>query len=57
MKHVISPRSLLLFIKSALLATGFTKKNAEITADLMVQADISGQDGHGIFENTVTILT
>ena len=49
MKHVISTQSLFVFIESALLATGFTKKNAEITADLMVQADISGQDGHGIF--------
>ena len=49
MRHVISTQSLFVFIKSALLATGFTKKNAEITADLMVQADISGQDGHGIF--------
>ena len=49
MVSVISSRNLLNFIKSAFIATGFSESDAEITADLMVQADISGQDGHGIF--------
>ena len=49
MSHVISSTSLFSFIKSAFIETGFSDRDAEITADLMVQADLSGQDGHGVF--------
>ena len=49
MIRIIPAPRLVQFIKSAFIATGFTNKDAEITADLMTQADISGQDGHGIF--------
>lgn len=49
MAHIISAPRLAQFIKSAFIATGFANEDAEITADLMTQADISGQDGHGIF--------
>ena len=49
MAYIVSSQSLFNFVKSAFIATGFSNRNANITADLMVQADISGQDGHGIF--------
>ena len=49
MAHVISSTSLFSFIKSAFIETGFSDRDAELTADLMVQADLSGQDGHGVF--------
>ena len=49
MTHIIPAPRLVQFVKSAFMATGFTNEDAEITANLMTQADISGQDGHGIF--------
>ncbi len=49
MARFISSQSLFNFIRSAFIAKGFSDRDADITADLMVQADISGQDGHGIF--------
>ena len=49
MAHVISSTSLFNFIKSAFIEAGFSDRDAKITADLMVQADLSGQDGHGVF--------
>ena len=49
MTHIIPALRLVQFNKSAFIATGFTNEDAEITAELMTQADISGQDGHGIF--------
>ncbi|MBT5575377.1 MAG: Ldh family oxidoreductase [Alphaproteobacteria bacterium] len=49
MTHLVTALSLTHFIKSAFLATGFSNEHAETTAQLMVQADISGQDGHGVF--------
>jgi LDH2 family malate/lactate/ureidoglycolate dehydrogenase len=49
MTHIIPAPRLVQFIKSTFIATGFTNEDAEITAELMTQADISGQDGHGIF--------
>lgn len=37
------------FITRSFLACGFSDHNARIAARLMTQADLSGQDGHGVF--------
>lgn len=37
------------FIARSFLACGFSDRNARTAAGLMTQADMSGQDGHGVF--------
>ncbi|WP_153768992.1 Ldh family oxidoreductase [Labrenzia sp. CE80] len=45
----ISAESLRSFIKRCFLACDFPEYNAQVAADLMTQADLNGQDGHGVF--------
>ena len=37
------------FITRSFMATGMSKTDANIVADLMTKADLMGQDGHGVF--------
>ncbi|MEP0451774.1 MAG: Ldh family oxidoreductase, partial [Roseibium sp.] len=45
----LSAESLRSFITRSFLACGFPEHNARVAADLMTQADLNGQDGHGVF--------
>jgi LDH2 family malate/lactate/ureidoglycolate dehydrogenase len=47
--RLVSPDRLKKFVTDALLATGIPAADAAIIAPLMVEADLSGADGHGIF--------
>jgi len=46
---LVSPDRLKKFVTDALLASGIPAADAAIIAPLMVEADLSGADGHGIF--------
>lgn len=45
----ISSAALQTFIAQCFVATGMPKTDADIAASLMTQADLMGQDGHGVF--------
>jgi LDH2 family malate/lactate/ureidoglycolate dehydrogenase len=45
----VSPERLREFTAEALIATGIPAADAAVVARLMIEADISGADGHGIF--------
>ena len=45
----LSPYALLEFTQDAFLACGLPADDAAIVADAMIEADLTGQDGHGIF--------
>ena len=49
MKKVVSAEHLRAFIAKAFSACGMSGENAARMGDLMAEADIGGQDGHGVF--------
>jgi len=46
---IVSSTALQAFITRCLMATGMPGTDAQTAADLMTQADLMGQDGHGVF--------
>ena len=45
----VSHAALRAFISRAFMSCGFSRENANKAAELMAQADLMGQDGHGVF--------
>jgi L-2-hydroxycarboxylate dehydrogenase (NAD+) len=46
---LVSSTTLQAFVTRSFIATGMPKTDAQTAADLMTQADLMGQDGHGVF--------